>query len=213
MLLGITLLPTAFWFWWFWRRDVHPEPPWLLARTLAWGGLAWIISAAFQLSFRGLPIPLLVMVLTALSEEGLKFLAAGTAVRERSFDEPMDGLVYAVTAALGFALLENVAYGWRYGPEVAAWHALITTLAHALFSAPLGYALGRTYFTPDRKRFRLARGLAVSVALHLGFNGLLSGTSGWPSLLALAGLLALMYGLAETYYRRFEVKRGSGNRA
>jgi RsiW-degrading membrane proteinase PrsW (M82 family) len=102
-LLIATLLPAAFWFWLFARRDVHPEPAWLLWRTFGYGALAWVLAASLELSFSSLSVTWLVILLAAFVEEGAKLLAASTAVRERDFDEPIDGLIYAVTAALAFA--------------------------------------------------------------------------------------------------------------
>lgn len=215
--VGVTL----WWLWFFVRRDRHPEPPKLLARTFAWGMFAWLISAAFEASLGNLldstllPTLLLVALLTAVIEEGSKFGAATTAVTELSFDEPMDGLVYAVTAALGFALMENVTYTLGFGSGAATWHALVTTLAHALFSAPQGYALGGLHWQQVRGpgfgksglgsvRGWVLRGVLLSVALHFAFNSLLSGPPGFWPLLALIAVVALMIALASRYYLSFE---------
>ncbi len=207
---------TLWWLWFFVRRDRHPEPPRLLARTFGWGMFAWLIAAAFEASLgnlldSALPLTLLlVALLTAVIEEGSKFVAATTAVTELSFDEPMDGLIYAVTAALGFALMENVTYTLGFGSGATVWHALVTTLAHALFSAPQGYALGGLHWQQVRGpgfgsvRGWVLRGLLLSVALHFAFNSLLTGPPGlWP-LLALVVVVALMIGLASRYYLSFE---------
>ena len=48
MLLSVSV--TAWWLWFFVRRDRHPEPAWLLARTFAWGMFAWLVAAAFEAS-------------------------------------------------------------------------------------------------------------------------------------------------------------------
>lgn len=205
LLLSLSLLPTAFWFWLFVRRDPHPEPPRLLARTFGYGMIAWVLAAVLELSVLGLPGPTLVLVVSAAIEEAAKLLAASTAARERDFDEPMDGLVYAVTAALGFSLVENLSYGLKFGVEVAAWHGLITTLAHALFSAPLGYALALSRFSGGRAWLPL--GLLVSVALHVAFNGLLMGRGGWPQLAVLALVLGGMYALAHQLYGRLGARQ------
>ncbi|GGN45476.1 PrsW family intramembrane metalloprotease [Deinococcus daejeonensis] len=206
LLLSVTL--TFAWLWFFVRRDRHPEPLWLLARTFAWGMLAWVISAALGASLGHLttsPLPLvavLVVLLTALIEEGFKFVAATTAITELSFDEPMDGLVYAVTAALGFAFMENVTYTLGFGTGAGAWHAVLATLAHALFSAPQGYALGGLHW--QQGRAWVVQGLLISVALHAVFNGLLGGGGGWLHLLLLGAVVLMMVGLATRYYLAFE---------
>ena len=110
------------------------------------------------LGFAVMVTVLLVALLTAIIEESCKFAAAHTPVHEPAFDEPMDGLVYAVTAALGFALVENMTYTLGFGAQAAAWHALLATLGHALFSAPQGYALGGHW--SGRGRGWRRRGLA-----------------------------------------------------
>lgn len=210
--LLLSILLTFAWLYFFVRRDRHPEPLWLLARTFAWGMFAWLVAAAFEASLGRLAesqVPavfLLVALLTAVLEEGSKFLAAATAVTESDFDEPMDGLVYAVTAALGFALMENITYALSFSAGAATWHALITTLAHALFSAPQGYALGGLHW--NRGRWWVAQGLLLSITLHFVFNGILSSSNGstttWPLLLALGVVVILMVLLASRYYLSFE---------
>lgn len=208
--LLLSILITLVWLWIFVRRDLHPEPPWLLARTFLWGMFAWLVAAAFESSLGALlssswPLTvLLVALLTAVIEEVSKFMAAYTAVHEPSFDEPMDGLIYAVTAALGFALVENVTYTLGFGAGAAAWHALLATLAHALFSAPQGYALGGHWTAVGRWWRR--RGLLLSVALHFVFNSLLISGAGTALLVALAALVGLMVILAGRYYLLYEAQ-------
>ena len=200
--LVLSVLLTFAWLWVFVRRDRHPEPAWLLARTFGWGLLAWAVSAAFEGSIDRLGFPLLVILLSAVVEESSKFLAASTAASEHAFDEPMDGLVYAVTAALGFALLENLTYILSFGRDAVTWHALLTTLAHALFSAPQGYALGGRHLRGGR--WWRSRGLLLSITLHVVFNGLLTGQAGGLQLLALGAVVLLMIVLASRYYLHFE---------
>ena len=206
--LLLSFAVTGWWLWFFVRRDRHPEPAWLLARTFAWGMFAWLVAAAFEASLghilsSQLPVTLLVVaLLTAIIEEVSKFGAASTATTEPSFDEPMDGLVYAVTAALGFALVENLTYVLGFGTNVGNWHALIATLAHALFSAPQGYALGGKFWTGER--WWRARGLSLSILLHFVFNSLLNNQENPWYLLALGVVVALMMLLAGRFYLQFE---------
>ena len=201
--LALCSLLTAAWLWFFIRYDRHPEPLWLLARTFGWGVFAWLISAVLEASFeQWWASALLLMVLAAIVEEGFKYLAALTALPEQDFDEPMDGLVYAVTAALGFAYAENLTYALGFGHGAAAWHMLVTTLAHALFSAPQGYALGK-YYLFGRAWWR-SKGLLLSIFLHLAFNLLLVDEAGWVQMAFLLALLTLMALMARRYYRRFQ---------
>lgn len=203
LLVAVTAVPAMFWFWLFARRDVHPEPAWLLWRTFGYGMLAWVLAAALELSLSWISLAWAIVLLTALIEEGAKLLGASTAARDREFDEPIDGLIYAVTAALGFAVVENLSYGLQYGVEVAAWRGLVTMFAHALFSAPLGYGLARARFSGQR--WWRTRGLLVSVALHATFNGLLTGGAWWQLGLLLV-VITLMALLSNGLYARLAVR-------
>ena len=76
-------------------------------------------------------------------EETSKFLAVRLgAFRSLYFDEPRDGLVYAVAASLGFASLENLVYILQFGPEVMVGRAPLSTLAHVIFRKLLGAGAG-----------------------------------------------------------------------
>lgn len=76
--------------------------------------------------------------------EAAKVAAMWPAFRSKHFDEPVDGLVYASSAALGFACIENAitlrghSVGWIWIARTA-----IALPAHVFFACMWGYALGR----------------------------------------------------------------------
>jgi hypothetical protein len=76
--------------------------------------------------------------------EASKVAATWAAFRSKYFDEPIDGLVYASAAALGFATIENAltlrqhAIGWIWLARTG-----IALPAHVFFACAWGYALGR----------------------------------------------------------------------
>jgi RsiW-degrading membrane proteinase PrsW (M82 family) len=76
--------------------------------------------------------------------EAAKVCAMWPAFRSRYFDEPIDGLVYASAAALGFACIEN-AITLRDHPIGWIWIArtAVALPAHVFFACAWGYALGR----------------------------------------------------------------------
>ena len=77
-------------------------------------------------------------------EELCKFAAVRLGpYRSLYFDEPVDGLVYASAASLGFASLENLFYVLEYGPEVMIAPPL-STVGHLVFV--WGFALGQYCF-------------------------------------------------------------------
>jgi RsiW-degrading membrane proteinase PrsW (M82 family) len=163
------VLPFVFSFAWlfFVRRfdRARPEPMWLVLATFGLGclsivpaGLAevglsqltpWLEPSVVTLGGQLIALPLAIAVYTltvGVVEEGAKFLATWSLARHRrEFDEPVDGIVYACAAALGFAAVENVKYFafGRMSGAVIAVRAVMTVPVHMFFSAIWGYALGR----------------------------------------------------------------------
>ena len=99
-------------------------------------------------------------------------------LRRSVFDEPIDGIVYAVTAALGFAALENFAYLFAVYSETLALplelsllRAVLSVPGHALMSSMWGYALGQGLVVPRPLATRLINnGLLLAIFLHAAFN-------------------------------------------
>lgn len=65
------------------------------------------------------------------------------------FDEPYDGILYAVAIALGFATVENIMYAWysqaAFGPMMI--RALLPVSGHAMFGVIMGYYIGKAKFS------------------------------------------------------------------
>lgn len=76
--------------------------------------------------------------------EASKVAAMWPAFRSKYFDEPVDGIVYSATSALGFACVEN-AILLRAHESGWIWIARAATAlpAHLFFACTWGYALGR----------------------------------------------------------------------
>jgi RsiW-degrading membrane proteinase PrsW (M82 family) len=109
-------------------------------------------------------------VLSGFVEELAKWVMLVTAVYHwDEFDEPLDGVVYGVAVALGFATLENFLFVARLGLGVAWQRALFAVPAHGLFGATMGYYAGRAKF--DRGR-ALWRDRALCLAAPTFFHGL-----------------------------------------
>lgn len=195
---ALALAPGLFWLWFFVRKnDYRPEPRRLLAATFVWGMLAVLPAALIETPLLGdlLDNPDLPLRIAAAQflfvvgpvEEGCKFLAVRLhAYRSRYFEEPMDGLVYAAAASLGFASAENFFYVLTFGPEVMIARAPLSTLAHLVFGCIWGYALGAGIRRTGGAAFALA-GLAVAAGLHGAFNAAVFG----PYPLAGIGLVVL----------------------
>lgn len=109
-------------------------------------------------------------------EEILKFLIIFLyCSRLDDFDEPMDGLVYGATAALGFAMTENFNYIYnaeKYGTtwqDIAWIRAFLTAPMHASCGAIIGYSFSYYYFYNKNMIF-LFIGLFIAIILHFLYN-------------------------------------------
>ena len=109
----------------FYRRDKQKKEPFsLIWKTFAFGFLAVIpaglielfVDAFFSIFTAGwMQSFFKAFVVAALIEESLKLAVVFIFVYKRTeFDEVTDGIVYTITASLGFAFLENLLYS--FGP-------------------------------------------------------------------------------------------------
>ena len=126
--------------------------------------------------------------------EAAKVCAMWPAFRSKHFDEPVDGLVYASSAALGFACIEN-AITLRGNPIGWIWVArtAVALPAHVFFACMWGYALGRVK-TIKRPGPLFPVAWLVATAAHGLYSHLVYGrgpgalVATLPLLLAMAGV-------------------------
>ena len=110
---------------------------------------------------------LLYFVVVAFSEEGFKYLLLKNRTwRSPEFNCLFDGLVYAVSVSLGFALWENIGYVLSYGMGAAVARALTAVPGHACFGVFMGAWYGsakRRELQGDEQRSTRCRFMAVLV--------------------------------------------------
>ncbi len=178
-----------------WRR---PEPRFLIFYTFLGGmvvtALVFLIQNVFhEVLFRGDVTELLFsgaltggqfyfLALFAAVEEIAKFLVVWILIRPRKeFDEPLDAMIYMVVAGLGFAVVENIAYGSALvkgtidagnPAQILLLRSVGSTLLHALTSAVVGYYWALEIFKKRAKRF-IPEGIAIAILLHVIFNYLI----------------------------------------
>lgn len=168
-----TVAPIIAFIAYFYARDVRREPRRVLVRTFLWGlaslfptAIVGSIALLAPLSSPWFAVAYMAFAAAAIPEELFKLLVVrGYSARQPSFDEPMDGIVYGVTAALGFAALENALYVVGGGWLVAAVRAVTAVPMHAATGAILGYAVARARFTTGRRR-TIVGGVAAAIAVH-----------------------------------------------
>ncbi len=90
---------------------------------------------------------------------------------DKSFDERMDGIIYAATAALGFATIENIFYVFAFYDDinsVGVLRAIFAVPAHMLFGVTMGYYISLSKFedNPIRAEAFMKKALWLPMILH-----------------------------------------------
>lgn len=208
--ITLGVLPSIAWLTFFLYEDTDREPRKYIALTFMMGiAFAFVVLLVqyalqdiFSIAGIGLFSPLAIVLLAGTEEVG-KFLAAFIAVRDNpDFDIPIDAMVYMVTAALGFALVENLGVVGGVTLQSASLADLMgtisfrfvgATLLHTLASSLVGYYWAKSIRAFGEKQL-LILGIFIAVLLHAMFNYLiLSYGAGIYSLalLLFAGFLVL----------------------
>lgn len=140
-----------------------------------------------------LPEPLVIFSVAFLGiaavEEGVKITLMMILIRHRKeFDEVLDGAVYGIAVAMGFALTENIFY--VFGKDAPVAIALIRGLTavplHALCGGFMGLSIGRFKVT---SRGSIAAAFLIAVIIHGSYDWFLM-DSAVPSILIFPVLLA-----------------------
>ena len=180
------LLPSFAWLIFFLKEDVHPEPKKMISRAFIAGALVAFVAVGLQLLLRNIlqsfqidEYHLVSFSLFGFIEEALKFFAAYLVVRKsRFFDEPIDAMIYMITAALGFAMVENIAVMSNIEILSEAF-GIITlrfvgaTLLHALSSGLVGYYWAKGLLGIGNWKLEIVKGIVFATLLHMVFNYLI----------------------------------------
>ena len=106
----------------------------------------------------------------ALVEEFSKYVIVRFyAQKNKEFNEPLDGIVYAITVSMGFAALENILYTFQYGFGVGFTRAFTAVPAHATFGIIMGYFMGKAKFSNNRIKLNLL-GLLFATLFHGSYD-------------------------------------------
>lgn len=160
----------------YWRDKFDKEPLTILARSFFLGvlsaGVAIVLQYAidyvfpFEVGGYYTSTAIKSYAKVGLSEEWAKFILLYFFVfPNKHFDEPYDGITYAVMISMGFASFENVLYMVRYGSDVIYVRAITAVPAHATFAIGMGYYVGLAKFSKHRNTY-LILGLLVATIMH-----------------------------------------------
>jgi RsiW-degrading membrane proteinase PrsW (M82 family) len=184
------ILPSLLWLW-FWLKEEKkkPEPTEILSMVFIVGMFAVIfvlpIQKFIQANINGDNLRL---VLWAGTEEIIKYLAILIVLYKTNYTHrPIDWPIYLVTAALGFAALENALFLIKplsLGENATSLltgelRFLGSTLLHAVTSGILGLAIALSFHKKMFSReFYFIVGLLLAIALHSVFNFFIIENSG-----------------------------------
>jgi len=196
-LILMAVIPVIAWLLLFIRTDAQqPEPAALLRQTFVAGVLCTVpvvLYSRYAALHPSVDLYALFSAITsvewirlglfflavAIIEEYVKHVAMVWAVsrNRHEFTQVVDGVVYGVAAAMGFAFLENVVYLSAASQNVVFLvflsRALGATLGHAVFSGTFGYFYARAAFAKDllsEKReslWEFHRALPLGMGLHI----------------------------------------------
>lgn len=166
----------------FYLKDKYdPEPVSAVVRMFVFGMAlvfpAMLLQRILMIGFGEHPL-FVSFVLSGALEEALKWLVIYALIyRHVVFDEPYDGIVYAVAVSLGFATIENLIYALYHYATFSGLivRALLPVTGHALFGVVMGFYFGQAKFAKSKaKRERLLLvALLVPLLYHGGFDAVL----------------------------------------
>lgn len=174
MKLLLAILPPILIAYYIYKKDKYDvEPIRMIIKSFLFGCLTVIPVIFLEKYFNQDVFPnmfLYVFFGIALVEEGVKYLFLKNFLYSNDdFNEPMDGIVYAVMISLGFATIENLAYVFLYFPDQAinvGLRRMFTAIPlHALCGVILGYFVGLAKFSQNKDRL-LLKGVFLAVLLH-----------------------------------------------
>lgn len=214
-------LPAMVWLYFLLKEDSRcPEPPYMIGLAFLAGALAIpLVLPLEKLAVALLPAGIPVIIAWSAIEEITKYALAAVVVLWRpAVNESIDYVVYMLTAALGFAALENALYliaplaggNLLEGFLTGNLRFVGSTLLHVVASSTIGFALAFGFRKSVLVRtLYAAGGLILAIALHALFNFLIINESQSSTLFAFllvwSGaviVFALFELLKYLYYRR-----------
>ncbi|MBI3634333.1 MAG: PrsW family intramembrane metalloprotease [Candidatus Yonathbacteria bacterium] len=195
------VIPSFVWLW-FWRQEDRacPEPTGLVVLSFVAGMVVvFFVLPLEKLIVATLPTTIHLVdilfaklslitppdmdiqtFLWAFAEEFAKYATVFfVALHTRDFDEPIDAVIYLITAALGFAAMENSLYILKDMGSGGSTQIFLdghlrflgATVLHTASSAVVGIALAFSFYATGWVKFiTVTLGLIIATLLHTYFN-------------------------------------------
>lgn len=181
-LLALAIAPVFIIIFYIFIKDKYEkEPKRLLVYNFLLGAIVSIIITTLLYIIIDIPLPLKnhdsvfeqfikAFFVVGLSEEFSKYIIVRYYSQpHKEYNEPFDGIVYAVMVSMGFAATENIMYVLQGGMEVAIIRAFTAVPAHATFAILMGYFMGKAKFSNNRAILNLT-GLFLAVLFHGAYD-------------------------------------------
>ena len=181
-LLLLSIIPVAFVIIYIYNNDVHEkEPVGILLKMFLLGGIISILITSILYLIADIIIPLndnysvfqqfiKAFFVVGMIEEFSKYILIKKYTQNhKAFNEPYDGIIYAVMVSMGFAATENIFYVLEGGYQVALLRAFTAIPAHASFAIIMGYFMGKAKFS-DQKKWLNLKGLLWAVFFHGAYD-------------------------------------------
>lgn len=165
----------------FFKDKYEKEPKRLLVYNFLLGAIVSIIITTLLYIIIDIPFPLQnhdnvleqfikAFFVVGFSEEFSKYIIIRYYAQPHDeYNEPFDGIVYAVMVSMGFAATENLMYVLQGGMEVAIIRAFTAIPAHAIFGILMGYFMGKAKFSKNRIALNLT-GLFLAILFHGSYD-------------------------------------------
>ena len=201
------VLPALIWLvFWLLEDRCQPEPKRFIFLCFVGGMLAVWPALFIEKALLPYASGTTLILGWAATEELLKFAAAAImALMWASYDEPLDAVIYLVTAALGFSAMENALFLLTPVGAGDLLRSVVTgdlrfigaTLLHTLSSATIGISLALSFARPaSERRMAALGGVILAVFLHTLFNFFIlkggGGSTFWVFLFIWCGVVGVL---------------------
>lgn len=225
------ILPLIFWAAYHYHKDRHlPEPVSHLALAFLLGIAAYFLGGlgydllgtvglrfdAYHLAASNLPGMFIYAVLgIGIIEELAKIIPFLLfIIRLDSFNEPIDGIIYASFIALGFSALENINY-LPFISEYEAWaRGFIGPLIHIVFASIWGYYIGKARLCGESLLYPTVMTLGATAFFHGIYDFMVIALPGTTLPLAALLITAIwlwrLWLIRELHRAHFGKSRGQG---
>lgn len=194
----LAIAPTIAYIFWIYLKDKYDkEPINRLVKFFLLGVFMGVIALIIEFILLKLniltgytSIIYISFIVAGMTEEGLKaFVLIPNLLKERYFNEELDGIIYSVFLSLGFATLENLLYILKEDQstviQVGIIRAIISVPAHMLFAITMGYYISKYKFSTDKfkKREYLILSVLIPILIHGVFDFILMIEYRWSIIL------------------------------